>query len=58
MKAVTSAVAGDGVSQAGGSSGSGRPGRKRAKTGGATIAVPESVKEAKADISMLPPSSE
>ena len=56
VKIATSTVAGgDGASQAGGSRGSGRPGRKRAKTGGV---VPESAGLAKADIAMLPPSSE
>ena len=41
--------------------GSGRPGRKRAKTGGVTVAVSGTIKQpeqAIADISMLPPSSE
>ena len=57
VKVIASTVAGDGVSQAAGSRGWGRPGRKRAKTGGVTVAVKE-LGQARADISMLPPSSE
>ena len=55
VKVTTSAAA----TQAAGK-GSGRPGRKRAKTAGASVAVPESMKEPEqgADISMLSPSTE
>ena len=60
VKVAASTVTTGGVIQAAGR-GSGRPGRKRAKTGGVTVAVSGSVKQleqAGADISMLPPSSE